>query len=35
MRAALIELVRPRGNPLHPQCLTPPTKMNAHGGNAH
>jgi hypothetical protein len=29
MRATLIDFVRPRGNPLHPQCLTPPIKINS------
>ena len=27
LRATLIDFVRPRGNPIHPQHLTPPIKM--------
>jgi hypothetical protein len=29
LRATLIDSVRPMGNPLHPQCLTPPIKINS------
>ena len=27
LRAILIDFVRPRANPIHPQRLTPPIKM--------